>query len=438
MTKRKLSFWQIWNMSFGFLGVQYAFGLQQANMSPVYRYLGADEAHIPYLWLAGPITGLLVQPIVGALSDKTWHPFLGRRRGFILIGAILTSLALVLMPHSRMLWHAAALLWLLDGAANVTMEPFRALIADKLDESQRPLGFSIQSLFVGLGQVLANLMPFILGFLGFLSSPDVSGSDIPLFVRLSFYVGATTILLAVLVTVLSTREEPPSAEELAVPKKAGLASAFGDVVTAIREMPAGMKQLWWVKFFTWMALPLMWQYYGLAISRHAFGAAEAGMPGFDEGIKYGNLGFGVFSASCFLFSLTLPYVARKLGRRSTHALLLITGALGFGGMWFAESAYTFVALMLPVGIAWSSIMAMPYVMLAAAVPEDRMGVYMGIFNMFIVIPQIMSMLLIPQIYEPVLAGDPRNTLLLAAILLVFAALANRWVKLPKPVAENEA
>lgn len=426
--KPKMSFWQIINMSLGFLGVQYAFGLQQANMSPIYRYLGAEESEIPYLWLAGPITGLLVQPIVGALSDSSWHPRFGRRRSFILVGAVLTSLALVLMPHSQQLWQAAALLWLLDGAANITMEPFRALIADKLDEEQQPTGFAIQSFFVGLGQVLANLMPFILGALGLLYSVGEEVERIPLFVKLSFIIGAATIVVTVLVTVFTTREEPPTSEELALMQQKGVRHILPEVWSALREMPAAMKQLWWVKFFTWYGLPLMWQYYALAVARHGFGASEAGMPGFDQGIKYGNLGFGVFSAACLLFSLALPRLAKKLGNRLTHAVLLLVGACGFSGMFFTSNPIYMVLLMLPLGIAWSSVMAMPYVMLASSVPKARMGVYMGIFNMFIVVPQIISMFTVPMFYNSWLQGEPRYALLLAGISFVFAAISNRFVR----------
>lgn len=426
-TKPRLSFWQIWNMSLGFLGVQYAFGLQQANMSPIYRYLGAEESEIPFLWLAGPITGLLVQPFVGALSDRTWSPLLGRRKPYILFGAIATSLALILMPNSVHLWQAAALLWLLDGAANVTMEPFRALIADKLNDQQRSLGFAIQSLFVGLGQILANLMPFILGALGLLYTVGEQVERIPLFVKLSFYVGAATILITVLITVFTTKEYPPTAEQQEAIDAAKKKSTLSEIVEAFKEMPTTMKQLWWVKFFTWYSLPLMWQYYSLTMARHGFSAPVPGVAAFEEGIKYGNLGFSVFSGACLLFSLSIPVLSRHLGNRATHALCLSIGGLGFVLMQFTESPYMLVGLMALVGIAWASIMAMPYVMLAGTVPVKRMGVYMGIFNMFIVVPQIISMLTIPLVYSSILGGDPRNALLLAGILLFCAAAANRIV-----------
>ncbi|MGY6562427.1 MAG: MFS transporter [Luteibaculaceae bacterium] len=426
--KPKLSFWQIWNMSLGFLGVQYAFGLQQANMSPIYRYLGADESNIPYLWLAGPITGLLVQPIVGAMSDKTWNKTLGRRKPYILYGAIFTSLALILMPNSIYLWQAAALLWLLDGAANVTMEPFRALIADKLNDEQRTLGFSIQSLFVGLGQILANLMPFILGALGLFYSTSGTADGIPLFVKLSFYIGAVTILITVAITVFTTKEYPPEKEDLEqantnlTPVK-----VFTEILTAFKQMPKVMKQLWWVKFFTWYSLPLMWQYYSLSVAKYGFNASNPSMEGFAEGIKYGNLGFGLFSGACLVFSLALPTLTKYFGYRLTHAFCLTIGGFGFILMQFTVSPYLLVACMGLVGMAWASIMSMPYVMLSASIPEKQNGVYMGIFNMFIVVPQIISMLTIPVLYKNVLGNDPRNALLLAGLFLILAALSNKFI-----------
>jgi maltose/moltooligosaccharide transporter len=428
MTKSKLNFWQIWNMSFGFLGVQYAFGLQQANMSPIYRYLGADEASIPWLWLAGPITGLLVQPIIGAMSDQTWHKRWGRRRPYFMIGALLTSLALVMMPYSTELWMAASLLWLLDGAANVTMEPFRALIADKLDEDQRALGYSVQSFFVGLGQTLANTMPLILTAIGISTlASTAEGSPIPDFVKYSFLVGAIAILLSIAVTVFTTSETPPA--QLNEHKKSSLRQIIREVLEALKEMPLTMRRLWWVKFFTWFGLPLMWQYLSLAIARHCFDAAAPGQPGFEEGVKWGNLGLAAFNVFCFLFALVLPAISRKFNPQKTHALALAIGALGFVGMKGQNDPYMFLGAMCLVGIAWASIMSMPYVMLSQSVPEQRMGVYMGIFNMFIVVPQIISMVTIPFIYSSLLNNDPLNALVLAGICLLLAGIMSWRMRL---------
>jgi maltose/moltooligosaccharide transporter len=431
MTKKKLKFWQIWNMSFGFLGVQYAFGLQQANMSPIYRYLGAEESQIPLLWLAGPITGLIVQPIIGAMSDQTWHKRWGRRRPYFMIGALLTSAALVLMPYSTELWMAASLLWLLDGAANVTMEPFRALIADKLDEEQRTLGYSLQSFFVGLGQTLANTMPLILTAIG-ISTVVAEGSidKIPAFVKYSFLIGAIAILVSIAVTVFTTSETPPTEEERAK-KKLNLIDIFKEVVLSFKEMPNAMRQLWWVKFFTWFGLPLMWQFLSLSIARHCFNAFEATDPGFEEGVKWGNLGLAVFNVFCFLIALILPVISQKYSPKKTHAFALILGAIGFVSMKFVASEMGYLAAMALVGISWASIMSMPYVMLSQSVPEKRMGVYMGIFNMFIVIPQIISMLVVPLIYNNLLAGDPVNALVLAGISLTAAAVMSWKIKIVK-------
>lgn len=420
----RMSFWQIWNMSFGFLGIQYGFGLQQANMSPIYRVLGAEEQSIPLLWLAGPITGLFIQPLVGAMSDRTWHPRWGRRRPFFLAGAIFTSAALVAMPYSSSIWMAAGLMWMLDAALNVTMEPFRAFVADKLPVEQRAQGFAMQSFFVGFGQTLANLMPFALMALGVVVASQDTGR-IPDFVIYSFLIGALAILAAVGWTVFSTSETPPSGE---IQKSKGVSSDFKEVIQAIREMPEGMRQLWWVKFFTWYGLPLMWQYLSLSISRHVFHAPQPGMPGFEDGVKYGNLGLAIFNVACFGVSFFLPALARRISRRGAHAVCLFIGGLGFLSMEFTQDLYTTMFLMFFVGISWASIMSMPYVMLSNAVPPARMGVYMGIFNMFIVIPQLINMITVPLYYKSLLGNDPRNALALAGVCLLLAGGASLLVK----------
>jgi maltose/moltooligosaccharide transporter len=418
--KPKLKFWQLWNMSFGFLGIQYAFGLQQANMSPIYRYLGAEESEIPWLWLAGPITGLVIQPIIGAMSDNTWHPKWGRRRPFFAIGAVLTSIALILMPFSQSLWMAAGLLWLLDGAANITMEPFRALIADKLRDDQRSVGYSLQSFFVGFGQTLANLMPIVLASFGFATVAAANTTDIPDFVKYSFIIGALTILITIGITVFTTVEYPPTEEELSEKAKEKT-PLLKEIATAFGEMPKAMRQLWWVKFFTWFSLPIMWQYLAIAIANKVFHTSDPNSPGFADGVKWGNLGLAVFNVFCLLFSLLLPYLSRNIKPKFVHAIALTIGGIGFIGMNFFTTEYQFMAGMALVGIAWASIMSTPYVILSNGVPANKMGVYMGIFNMFIVVPQITNMLLLPLIYEPILGNDPAKALLLAGICLVVAA-----------------
>jgi len=430
VTKPTLSFWQIWNMSFGFFGIQYGFGLQQANMSPIFRYLNADEANIPILWLAGPITGLIVQPIIGSISDRTWSPRWGRRKPFFLIGAIVTSLALFLMPNSSALWMAASLMWILDTGLNITQEPFRAFIGDKLNDAQRGLGFAMQSFFVGFGQTLANLMPTIFRLLGVTSAAVVTANVIPNSIKYPFYIGGAAVLLAVLWTIYTTDEYPPDDMvefERMKREGSGVGGAFTEILNALKEMPATMKQLWWVKFFTWFALPLMWQYLTLAVARHAFNAPTAQSPGFQEGTEWGNLCFAMFNVGCFGISFFLPAIANVLGRRVTHAVFLTIGGLGFLSMLLSNDKYIFFVGMTLVGLAWGSILSMPYVLLSSSVPAERMGVYMGIFNGFIVVPQIVNNLTIKFIY-PLLNNDPRNALALAGVCLLLAAASCFLVK----------
>lgn len=426
--KPKLSFWQIWNMSFGFLGIQYGFGLQQANMSPIYRYLGADEGSLPYLWLAGPITGLLIQPIVGAMSDRTWSARWGRRRPYFMVGAIFASIALLAMPYSQTLWMAAGLLWVLDSAQNVAMEPFRAFVADKLPPEQRTLGFSVQSFMVGFGQTLASFMPQILTLLGF-STVALQGI-IPDYVKFAFVIGAVVIIAAILWTVYTTDEYPPeNMEEFNAVKaeKFSILQGFQEVFVAIKEMPETMKQLWWVKFFTWYGLPMMWQYLALSIAKHCFNAPTADSPGFDDGVRWGGIGQGVFSIACMIIAVFLPTIAKKIGNKQTHAICLALGGLGFISMYFTTDVHLVMASMFFVGIAWGSIMTMPYVMLSGAVPPKRMGVYMGIFNMFIVIPILLQMLTLPWYYH-LIGGDPLHAIVLAGICFMFAAVSSLMVK----------
>ncbi|QIP15504.1 SLC45 family MFS transporter [Spirosoma aureum] len=430
LPKPQLSFWQIWNMSFGFLGIQYGFGLQQANMSPIFRYLHADESAIPALWLAGPMTGLLVQPIIGAMSDRTWSERWGRRKPFFLIGALITSIALVLMPNSTSLWMAASLMWMLDAGLNVSMEPFRAFIGDKLNDKQRDLGFAVQSFFVGFGQTLANLMPRILPLFG-ITMVAAGANGIPDFVKYAFYVGAVAVLGAVLWTVYTTKEYPPEdmvAFEREKRESGGLLRIFTEVGVALREMPTTMRQLWWVKFFTWYGLPLMWQYLSLAIARHAFNAPSPESPGFEKGIEVGNDCFALFNVGCFGISFFLPAIAARIGRRATHATFLTIGGLGFLSMLISSDKSAFLIGMTMVGLAWGSILSMPYVLLSSSVPKERMGVYMGIFNGFIVVPQIINMITIPFLYKNLLGSDPLNALILCGICLILAAVACFLVK----------
>lgn len=394
MEKPKLNFWQIWNMSFGFLGIQFGWGLQMANMSAIYEYLGAEAHQIPMLWLAAPLTGLIVQPIIGQMSDRTWTR-LGRRRPYFLTGALLSSVALILMPNSSALWMAAGLLWILDASINISMEPFRAFVADLLPEEQRTRGFAMQSLFIGLGAVIASVLPFLMTNFWGVKNPTGSTEVIPLSVKLSFYIGAFAFLGAVLWTIFNTPEYPPA--DLAAFRKAkqakrGLLASASDILTSIAKMPQTMRQLAWVQVFTWLGLFCMWLYFPVAVARNVFGATDESSPIYTSGVEWAGVCFAWYSAVCFGFSFVLPLLAHKLGRKLTHALCLCAGALGLLSVAIIKSKYFLLLSMTGVGIAWAGILSMPYAMLAGALPTEKTGVYMGIFNFFIVLPEIAASL----------------------------------------------
>jgi maltose/moltooligosaccharide transporter len=425
--KPRLTFWQIWNMSFGFLGIQIGFGLQQANMSPIYKYLGAEESKLPYLWLAAPVTGLLIQPIIGAMSDRTWNS-MGRRRPYFLVGAISASVCLFLMPFSTAVWMAALLLWLLDFSINTSMEPFRAFVGDKLPEEQRTTGFVTQSFFIGIGQTLANAAPFILASLGVVG---VMSSGIPHATLYAFIIGAICFLLAVLWTVVTTKEYPPEdLEEFRRKQAEGnlIGGIFKEIGDALKDMPTTMKQLAVVQFFTWFALMCMWQYYGLTVARHVFLAPDEHSPLFASGTEWGGLSFSVYNVVCFLFAFLIPPLANATSRKAVYAVCLALGGLGLISTMFATDKYFLWVGMAGVGVAWAAILSMPYVILAGAIRPERMGVYMGVFNLFIVIPQIVMSLIVPQIYENVLGGDPLNVVLLGGASLIAAAMCVFIVK----------
>lgn len=386
--KPRLSPLQIFNMNFGFLGIQFGWGLQLANMSAIYTKLGANPDDVPILWLAGPVTGLLVQPIIGSLSDRTWT-WLGRRRPYFTAGAILSSIALFLMPDSAALWMAASLLWVLDASINISMEPFRAFVGDKLNDQQRTSGYITQAFFIGIGATLANWLPTIFRHFGVTGSTP---SGIPLTVYYAFKVGAAVFLLAVLYTVLTSKEYPPNDAELAKLKAGskGINGFFAEIFDALKEMPATMKQLAAVQFFTWLGLFCMWMFYGLTTAYKIFGAADSKSEQFDHGTEWGGWMFGIYSIVCFLVAFLLPKIAHSLGRPMTHAFALICGGVGLLSMYITTTPNGQYFSMIGVGIAWASILAMPYAILAGAVPPKRMGVYMGIFNFFIVIPEIIA------------------------------------------------
>jgi maltose/moltooligosaccharide transporter len=379
-------------MSFGFAGIQFGWGLQMANMSAIYEYLGAHADQLAYLWLAAPLTGLIIQPIIGHASDRTWNR-LGRRRPYFLAGAILSSLALILMPRSSALWMAAGLLWILDASINVSMEPFRAFVADMLPEEQRTSGFAMQSLFIGLGAVIASAMPYMLTHWFHVSDTAGAVSAIPYTVRLSFYMGAAAFFGAVLYTILTTKEYPPAdlaAFERMKSEHTGFAQNVVEIFHSIATMPKTMRQLAPVQFCTWLALFCMWLYFGVAIARHVFGAITPQSPGYTDGIKWGGICFAAYSVVTFIFAFALPAIARTMGRKATHALCLLCGGAGLLSVFLIHSPWMLMLPMTGVGIAWASILSMPYAVLVGSLPPQKVGVYMGIFNFFIVLPEIIA------------------------------------------------
>ena len=423
MDRPRLSFWQIWNMSFGFLGIQFGWGLQIANMSAIYAKLGADPDRIPLLWLAGPMTGLIVQPIVGSMSDRTWNR-LGRRRPYFLVGAILSSAALFVMPDCAYLWQAAGLLWILDASVNVSMEPFRAFVADKLNADQRTAGFVMQSFFIGIGASLSSALPYLL------RSAGVSGSTqsgIPLTVQYAFKIGAISYFGAVLCTIATTKEYPPAdLQEFLRKRSRGIAAGFREITVAVREMPQTMRRLAAVQFFTWLGLFCMFLFFGLATAQHIFGATDEKSPLFDRGIEWGGICFAVYNVVCFAIAFVLPRCADATSRKLVHAVSLICGGVGLLSVILIRDQYVLLLTMIGVGIAWASTLAMPYAILSGALPAERMGVYMGIFNFFIVLPEILASLTFRPLVRLVFNNNPVYVVMLGgACMLVAAALVSR-------------
>jgi len=426
MQKPTKTFWQIWNMSFGFLGIQFGWGLQMANMSAIYEYLGARADQIPILWLAAPLTGLIVQPIIGNASDHTWTG-LGRRRPYFLAGAILSSTALILMPRCSALWMAAGLLWVLDTSINISMEPFRAFVADLLPEEQRTQGFAMQSLFIGLGAVVASALPWLLTNV-FHVGQGHSNSAIPLTVRLSFYLGAAAFFGAVLWTIVSTKEYPPETQEQKASR--GLATQIAEILEAIREMPLTMRQLAPVQLLTWLGLFCMWLYFPVAVARNVFGAVDQSAPSYTVGVEWAGICFGMYSAVCFAFSFFLPLVAKLVGRKWTHSLCLTCGAVGLLSVAFIRDKNLLLLSMVGVGIAWASTLSMPYSVLAASLPENRTGVYMGIFNFFIVLPEIIASLAFGWIMSHLLHNNRLAAVVSGGVFMIVAAVLMQRVEDP--------
>ena len=427
MEKPNKSFWQIWNMSFGFFGIQFGWGLQMANMSAIYEYLGARADQIPILWLAAPLTGLIVQPIIGHASDHTWGR-LGRRRPYFLTGAILSSIALILMPGSSVLWMAAGLLWILDASINISMEPFRAFVADLLPESQRTRGFAMQSLFIGLGAVIASALPWMLTN-WFHLGKGTAGHAIPLTVRLSFFTGAAVFFGAVLWTITTTKEFPPDdleAFQRMKREKRSLVANAQEILDSIAKMPKTMQQLAPVQILTWLGLFCMWLYFPVAVARNVYAAPDTASPLYSAGVEWAGICFGLYSAVCFAFSFFLPPIASLLGRKHTHSLCLVAGGLGLISVAFIHNKYVLLLTMVGVGIAWASTLAMPYSVLAGSLPKEKTGVYMGIFNFFIVTPEIVASLFFGWVMNHLL-GNNRLTAVVAGgcFMLIAAVLMQR-------------
>jgi len=428
--KPRLTFWELWNMSFGFFGIQFGFALQNSNVSRIFQTLGAELDKIAILWIAAPVTGLLIQPIIGYLSDRTWHPYWGRRRPFFFIGAILASIALFLMPHSSVLWMAAGLLWILDASINISMEPFRAFVGDKLPAAQRTGGFAMQTFFIGLGAVIASLLPYI--FTNYLHvSNTASPGVIPNSVRYSFYIGGAVFLAAVMWTVFSTKEFPPEdikkweEEKL---KNKGLLNGVVEITKGIGTMPKTMLQLAIVQFFTWLAFFSMWIYTTAGIAQNAYGTTDTTSKAFQDAGDWVGVMFMVYNGISALCAFLLPLLAARIGRRFTHMICLIIGGIGLISIFFVKDHQLLLLPMICVGLAWASTLTMPYAILAGALPPNKMGFYMGVFNFFIVIPQIVAAAILGFFVNHVFNNQSIYALVVGGTSMIIAGLMNFFVR----------
>jgi maltose/moltooligosaccharide transporter len=421
--KPTLGFWQIWNMCFGFFGIQFGWSLQMGNMSAIYEFLGAQPEEIPGLWLAAPMTGLLVQPVIGYLSDRTWHPKWGRRRPYFLIGAVLSSAALFFMPNSPTVWMAAGTLWILDSCINVSMEPFRAFVADNLNDKQRSFGYAMQSMFIGAASFIAGFLPRVLVDWFGVSRKKINGG-IPENIVWSFYIGAAVFLIAVLITVFKSKEYPPEENQLSEAD----GNIFKEIYEAIINMPAQMKRLALVQFLTWPGLFLMWFYYSTGVAVNIFGGDANAAEGsdaslrFTEGLELANATSAILNLITFLFAFTIPFIVSKMGKKLTHTFCLFIGGLGLISVNMIEQPNMLYISMGMVGIAWASILSMPYTILAGSIPPQKMGIYMGIFNFFIVLPEIIASLSFGSIMENFLNNDRLMAVTIGGILLIAAGI----------------
>jgi maltose/moltooligosaccharide transporter len=433
--KPRQSFWQIFNMSFGFLGIQFGFGLQLANMSAIYETLGATPDRLPLLWLAAPLSELIIQPLIGSASDRTWTR-LGRRRPYFLVGAILSSLMLVLMPSCTSLWMAACALWILDASINVSMEPFRAFVADLLPEGQRTLGFAVQSLFIGLGAVVASALPWLLTNI-FHVSQTAPPHTVPTAVRLSFYIGAAAFFFAVLWTIITTKEYPPEnleAFRAGQKEHRGVRETLHEIVDAWVTAPKTFLRMGLVQLMSFLGLFCMWLYFGVAVAHNVFSAAGPDSADYRNGIEWAGVCAACYNAVCFLFSFALPGLARAFGRKYTHMFCLGCGAIGLMAVVVIHTKWMLLASMVGVGIAWAGILSMPYAILAAILPPERIGVYMGIFNFFIVVPEIIASLFFGWLVLHVMHNDRMVAVSFGGVCLLAAVALMLRVKDPQTLS----
>lgn len=444
MQKPKLNFWQIWNMSFGFLGIQFGFALQNANASRILSTFGADLEHLSWFWLAAPLTGMIVQPLIGHFSDKTWNRF-GRRRPYFLFGAVLTSIALVLMPNagnmtvlmSPML-IGAGMLMIMDASINISMEPFRALVADLLPSDQRTLGFSIQTFLIGIGAVFGSAMPYVLAEWFGISKTDANGG-IPDNVIFSFYIGAAALLITIIWTVTKTKEYPPDqfeafAEQEALEKGEEIqeekSEGFREILNDFKNMPTTMKQLGIVQFFSWFALFSMWVFSTSAIAQHIYGVdiSDVSSEKYNEAGNWVGTLFAVYNGVSMLYALSLPFIAAKIGRKKTHSVSLLAGGIGLLSFYFINDKDMLLYSMIGIGMAWASILAMPYAILAGSIPVKKMGIYMGIFNFFITFPQIVNGIFGGPIVKRIFESQAIYAIIIAGISMILASISVIFVK----------
>ncbi len=490
MQKPKLGFWEIWNMSFGFLGIQFGFALQNANTSRIFEALGAEVDEIPILWIAAPVTGLIVQPIVGYYSDRTWTR-LGRRRPFFLVGAILASIALFIMPNSPALWVAAGMLWIMDASINISMEPFRAFVGDNLPASQRTLGFAVQSFFIGIGAVIGSALPYILTQSGI--SNTAAEGVIPDSVKWSFYLGGVVFLLAVLWTVFKSKEYSPEemrvfdqAEEAANPTVAtqdklgtqntygfimllvgaaatalvyfnglkkelfiisvGIAvvgllfliscalvksetrNAFTNIVSDLLNMPKTMKDLAWVQFFSWFALFSMWIYTTNTVTGHVFNVTDKTSEAYNDAADWVTVMFAVYNGVAALVAFLLPVLAKRTSNKFTHLIALVFGGIGLISIYFVSDKAGLLLSMIGVGVAWASILSVPYAMLTGALPSHKMGYFMGVFNFFIVIPQLVAASILGFLVSYFFENEPVYAIIIGGISMIVAGFLTLRVR----------